>query len=386
MNTGLETREQLFAVMERIAEEREIARPIVHELVTRGSSVDDIEIPEGWRTAGMVMELSSSAEAIEEARPSHSLSLQQLGLALMTTVSSVAYPQIILAYLEGRLWREISWLHRYQNAYSASIAAADAALSAFGKQAVLLHDQAITKQMVSGPLAFAGQHIRAFELIDESADILREFGDERRLTIGEVLKAAYYFNRGDFGLARNKYEELLATAQTSDDRRTAAAILHNFAAASVQSGRPNDAIEPLQRARAIYAELGLSVDRTDWVFAAVLLACGDAENALPLLRSVRQSFLLNRMPEDAGLVGLDIVDALLATGKWDEALRLTESVVNEFRDANLSIVAIRALAYLRDLLPSSIKPRGVVKYVRSFVERLRHNPALVFLPLDDDQQ
>jgi hypothetical protein len=92
------------------------------------------------------------------------------------------------------------------------------------------------------------------------------------------------------------------------------------------------------------------------------------------------------MPEDAGLVGLDIVDALLATGKPDEALKLTESVVNEFRAANLSVVAIRALAYLRDLLPSSNKPRGVVKHVRTFVERLRYNPALVFLPLDEEQQ
>src|SRR5436190_361128 len=47
MRTGLETREELFAVMEQIAEERECARPIVRELVARGRSIDDIEIPEG---------------------------------------------------------------------------------------------------------------------------------------------------------------------------------------------------------------------------------------------------------------------------------------------------------------------------------------------------
>src|SRR5881397_4422373 len=52
MSTGLETKEQLFEVMEQIAAEREAARPIVENLLSSGEPVDDIEIPGAWRTAG----------------------------------------------------------------------------------------------------------------------------------------------------------------------------------------------------------------------------------------------------------------------------------------------------------------------------------------------
>ena len=88
------------------------------------------------------------------------------------------------------------------------------------------------------------------------------------------------------------------------------------------------------------------------------------------------------MPEDAGLIGLYIVDALAAVGRREEAVLLTEQLLTEFVNAGLNHDAITALAYLRDLLPTSSKPRHVVNHVRSYVERLRTEPECLFLPLD----
>src|ERR1700737_1483056 len=78
MSTGLETREGLFAVMEQIASEREAAREIVQQLLSSNAPLDDIDIPEGWRTAGMVMELAELAFSGLEADPQQSLSLSLL--------------------------------------------------------------------------------------------------------------------------------------------------------------------------------------------------------------------------------------------------------------------------------------------------------------------
>ena len=83
MSTGLETKEQLFEVMEQIAAEREAARPIVERLVSSGEPVDDIEIPEEWRTAGFVQELTTTAGAMWQSDPVRSLPLLQLAFAIV---------------------------------------------------------------------------------------------------------------------------------------------------------------------------------------------------------------------------------------------------------------------------------------------------------------
>ena len=68
MSTGLETREGLFAVMEQIASERETAREIVQQLLTSNAPLDDIDIPEGWRTAGMVMDAKQAGAPADNSK------------------------------------------------------------------------------------------------------------------------------------------------------------------------------------------------------------------------------------------------------------------------------------------------------------------------------
>ncbi len=74
---------------------------------------------------------------------------------------------------------------------------------------------------------------------------------------------------------------------------------------------------------------------------------------------------------------------LIATGRYAEARALTEQVLKEFVVAGLNDSAITALAYLRDLLPTTREARRAVQHVRSHLEQLRSEPARVFLPLDE---
>src|SRR5262249_27303759 len=81
---SIETKEGLFALMEQIAEEREAARPIVEQLAASDPPPEDIEIPDEWRTAGMVLELCEKAYSLDEAAPKTSLTLGHLALILST--------------------------------------------------------------------------------------------------------------------------------------------------------------------------------------------------------------------------------------------------------------------------------------------------------------
>ena len=78
-----------------------------------------------------------------------------------------------------------------------------------------------------------------------------------------------------------------------------------------------------------------------------------------------------------------MVDAFVVAGKLESAKELATQVLKEFVDAKLNLYAIRALGYLHDLLDTAANPRAAVRHVRTYVEKLREEPTLLFIPLDE---
>ena len=381
---NIETREGLFAVMEQIAAEREAARPIVEKLVASGEPIDDIEIPEGWRTAGMVMELILAAGQFDTSDPSGSLVTLQLANAIAKSIRRGSYPPLIVEYVEGESWRQIAWGHLYQSAYAAALRASESAFKVFRKEPALSHDLATTERGRVLPLLYSGRDNEALASARSSMTLSRDFGDLHSTQKCELLIAIVYFRQGALQLALEKCKELLTRMDEGDDRRTLAVLYHNLGVMYSELGRSDEAVSCLDLARKMCADLNLPTDRTDWVFARIQLADGHFATALPLLTRLREVFLRQGMPEEAGLIGLDIVDGLIATGASEEAIELTERIISEFREADLAISAIRAVDYLRDLLPVARNARKAIKHVRSFVEKHRLAPAQHFVPFDDD--
>ncbi len=196
MRTGLETREELFAVMEQIAEERECARPIVRELVARGRSIDDIEIPEGWRTAGMVLELSEYAYSQLETQPADSLSFALIALAIATGNEMDSYPAPVPVYLEGRAWKEVGYAHRFMCAYDAAIASQKIAERILSLDGSLIHEQAACEFARSGTLFKAERYAEARDLNKRTAEVFRLIDDAHGELKSAVLDASTYIRRG----------------------------------------------------------------------------------------------------------------------------------------------------------------------------------------------
>ena len=145
------------------------------------------------------------------------------------------------------------------------------------------------------------------------------------------------------------------------------------------------ALLALQHARALLEALDMPAEqtRTNWVLARVLLSIGQYANAISALRSIRAQFLSRGMSEEAALVGLDLIDASIATEQRDRAIALTEQVIAEFTAAGLNERAMTALSYLHDLVPTAAEPRRIVAHVRLYLEELRREPTRLFLPLDE---
>ncbi len=384
MNTQLSTREALFEVMEQIAAEREAAKPIVEELAARGAEeVWDGEIPPSWRTAGFVLELAMAA--FREQLGNQSLTLAQLALAVASSIPHATYPSSLHTYLEGNAWKEIGTAQWFQNRYDAALRAYEMAELRFANEHALHHDESIAQLGRGFVLAHLQRDKEAFNLLEQIAPEFVAIGDQRHAFQCDFLRAWIHYLGGDFQTARAIWQDILSTAEEMNDLESVAILHNNIGGACAELDEASDAVTSLQRARTIYLELGWPTDKPDWGLALVLLKAGEFTRALPLLRRLRDVFLERQMPEDAGLVALEIAEVLIATDQADEARAMVEQALAEFSNANLNTRAVTALAYLRDLLRTTQQPQRAIQHVRSYVEKLRSEPARLFLPLDEKE-
>lgn len=385
VSSELQTREQLFEVMEQIAEEREAAWPVVQELLARTpEELQDVEIQESWRTAGFIQELTEAARKIGHSDPSRALVLQQLVAVVAMSIPCARYSSPVVSRLEGVAWRDICSIHMIQNNYDAAVHAADLAERSFGRDDVLAHDALRTKLFRAYLLAYSRRFDGALPLIEEVVSSFREFGDREFVARAEFARAMLEQQSGNFSAARDLYERILPVIRDANSLDVLGPLQHDLAIVYKELGQIPQALSSLEFARRIYEEIDIPVEKLDWILAQILMSNHDFVKALPILYRIRAVFLERKMRQDAGEVALDIVEVLIATDRYTEARTLTEQVVKEFVEAGLNEGAIIALAYLRDLLPAKKEARRAVQHVRSHLQDLRSEPSLVFLPLDEE--
>lgn len=383
--TVREGRDAFLRTIAQLTAERVAARPIVESLRATAPDVWDSEMPSSWRTAGFVQELTSSAYDILETNPRESLSLAQLALAIATGIPAGTYAKPLQAQLEGAAWKEIGTAHRYLSEYDAALRAYDAAHRAYAAADALAHDDAVVDFARAIVLTDLGRHDEALQLAAAVEPVLQSFDDRRRLVQLTVLTGMIYKRKGDVEKARQTYRVALQNVQP-DDLHTRAIIYGTLGHLCAELGDTGEGALMLHTALQLLRELKMPMEvaRYEWMLAYVTLLTGEFEKAVPTLRRVRQVFLTAGMSEEAGLAGLDLVDALIGIGQTSEIRSVIEEVLAEFMRAKLDARASTALAYLRDVLPTSSRPQRTVKHVRRYLDRLRTEPSLLFLPLTDE--
>jgi tetratricopeptide (TPR) repeat protein len=380
----LERRESFLRTIGQLTAERAAARPVVESLRASASEVWEKDIPSSWRTAGFVQELTAEASEILESDPRESLRLAQLALAIATSIPAKTYDAPIQAQIEGAAWKEIGTAHRYLSEYDAALRAYDAAHRALATANTLAHDAAVVDFARAIVFADLDRYSEALELLSEVEPIFRGFEDKRRLVQLKTLTGIVYMKTLRLEEARSTFQQALADVP-AEDLHTRATILSNLGIVSTDLGDLNNAVLTLHNGLQLYSAMGMTaeVSRCEWSMARVLLQTGEFQKALPMLRLARGFFLEKGMPEEAGLAGLDLADASIATGAVDEARELVSQILKEFTAAKLNDRALTALAYLRDVLPTTPKPIIAVRHVRQYLDRLQREPALLFLPLPD---
>jgi tetratricopeptide (TPR) repeat protein len=214
---------------------------------------------------------------------------------------------------------------------------------------VLGYDRAILAVARGFTLSEMGRLDEALPFLDGAREILSEHQDSRQIAQCDLVIGMTLYRLGRIAEARQAYMRVIPPARAAGDLHTAAAAYNNLGRAASDEGDGSTAVNALQRARAIFRELGMPTEiaRTTWSIGVAELTASRFESAIPMLRDVREELLKLGMPEEAGLAGVDLIEALLATNDRSAARELAMTIVDEFRAANLSERALQALSYLQ---------------------------------------
>lgn len=387
MSTDISTREGLFKVMAQIAAEREAAKPIVAELLQRDEPPWDDDIPQEWKTAGFVDELTKAAAGILEKDPAKTLSLLHFAFGLCSNLHD-RNSSIVAMHLNAVCLKHTAYTHQFQGSLNEAARAIKVAIRNVDDVRALDHEQTNANFVLAGVLMRQRRFDEAVAVLRRCEERYTEFGDRSRLVRCQILWGAIANTSGDYQSAIERLSAVVTEASQIEDVHTRMTAHENLAIALHHTGRQADAIAELDRARGLAASMPSELDRVDWVRAGFMIDTGDREqfvDALDELRRIRAAFLERQMIDDAGLVGLDMVDLLVALERREEARDLTEDVIAELAHPGLETFASRALAYLRELIPASPKARAAIRHVKSYVLRARSTLSVeAFSPLDDN--
>jgi tetratricopeptide (TPR) repeat protein len=366
----------------RVADFRETARRLREERSEAASLLDHAlsttpvdqwpqlaERPE-LRTCGVLERLAVEVDRRLDDDP-------QTALIIASVARSIArflppdYPPITLAQSVSQTEKDyaqaLSYLARYDEALSA-YDRAEAELRCFGS---LAHDLAIVRFLRATTL----QHLRRFDeaqaILEECFLVFRGHGDSRLATKCAIAAGNLLVRRGDHRAAREKLAPLLG----SGDPELEILVRCTLGWCAIHLGEPAEALQHfIETARRAIGKT-LHSARAAYGMGSALLRLGRIDDAVEYLAGARASFLMHGLVEEAGLSGLDLVEAHLLCNEVEEAKSLCAGIADEFAAANLNRRAIQALAYLDDCVRSSTATPEVVRNVQAYIVSLRNNPA-----------
>jgi len=374
---------EFAATARKLQQEREGAAGVVARLLdeTPYAEWPKLAEREELRNSGALDELSREVVSRVDRVPLESLAIAVLATIIAEALPADSYPVVVLAQIRAQAWKDRGLALCYLARHGDALAALDHAeeiLRAFG---TLAHDRAIVRFARATTLQEAKRYDESIALLAECKNIFEDHGDTRRHLLCGIAEATLLHRMGNFHEARSAYSGLLEQASEINDRSLLASIHNNIGHSSIEIGDYATAASHLDQAVEILNDLGqpLHVARAELARGRMLIRKGDFESGIAHLHSVRQQFLNHNLVEEAGLCGLDIVEAQLSRGASIEAEAFARQIVREFTAAQLNTRAITALGYLSEAIGARKASVATVENVRHFIRALRRHPESEFV-------
>lgn len=363
----------------RLEEEEEEAGPSVAEILRQPERAAEI-LARYRLSAGVLHAATTAARQLLDTNPQHGYDLTILAERLAANVNWEGYPVVIAAEHRGRIFKERASALRLMGRHEEALASVDAARAEYGRTVAAAHALAALDYVAAMVLREQGRLAEARELVTRAAMTFTDYGDQTRLLHCRLLEGLIAATGGELRGARELFLELLHSA--ADDLPVRAQLHNNIGQLSVDLGEYELAATHLLQALGVYRELGMLTEeiRTKWGMARLVVRTGKTPEAIARFHEAESAFLRVGMQVEAALVALDRIETLLATGDRASVTEECRRIYERFQRAGLARNALMALGYLAESLERPA-PGIALGRVRTYLERLRSEPALLFLPL-----
>ena len=337
---------------------------------------------EDLQTSGALERLAQEVEKQRYVDPAASLAIAELATAIAGKLRDDAYPPIIVAQLRAHAWKDrgqaLAYLGRYDEAFDA-LAKADQSFEDFP----LAHDRAIVGFVRAVALQEVNRLDESLAILAECRAVFSDHGDARRRMLCGMAEGSLLQRQRRWREARDTYVAMLAIAQDLGDEESLACMHNVIGQCLVELNVFDTAETHLREAVQRFTRLRqpLSAAKAELARGRLLVRAGRHAQAIEHLVTIRGVFLQHDLIEEAGLCGLDIVEALLATSAASRAELLVRRIIEEFTLARLNTRAITALGYLTEVIMERRASRENVGTVREYILSLRKSPEREFVGL-----
>jgi tetratricopeptide (TPR) repeat protein len=373
---------EFAATARRLQEERDAAANLVERLLRdlpRERWMELAPRPE-LQTCGALEKLGSFAAQALGRDPRQALASAQLAVSIATSLNTGSYPPVVIAQLCAHAYKDLAKAHLYLGRFDDALAALDEAEARIAPYGALVHDMAIVRVVRATTLHELERYDEAFALLAECKAVFRNHHDHKRLILCGISEGVLLHRMRRYREAREAYLLLLAATRDSADRDAVACLYNVIGHCSVDLGDLEAAEVYLSRAIEMFHALGqpLQAAKAELGRGRMFIRKGDLNRGIAHLRPIRADFLRNSLIEEAGLCGLEIVEAYLLRGDAAAAEALARQIITEFTAASLNRRAIGALGYLTEAIAARKASTQTVADVREYIVSLRTSPEREF--------
>lgn len=366
-----------------IAEDRE-AKALLDPLLSNPFAFiwTDLASKTRFRTAGVVRRLCEEVLTACEVDPPHARDLADAVMLVVESLDSEHYSEVELTNLRGMVWKARANALRRLGDLGGALEALERAKREFGRLNSQAPTLAVLAYLRADTLSALGRLDEAADEIQTASDAFAAQGSTKKYLQARSLSGVIALRRGDYSGARDLFLPLLDQAEADGDLAIVARVSHNLGALYVELGDPALASKYLLTAVSGWQALDKPTEaaRAQWLVAKVLLASGRYLEAAERLAAVQSLFVAFGMAEDAALVRLERVEALLLAKRAKEARTLCRGLVEELMDLGIKRAAYTALAYVQELAAADALNVPAVRSVGEFLRCLQDNPTLIFAP------
>lgn len=362
--------------------ERDAAANLVERLLrdTPRERWHELAGSEELRTWGALDKLAKFTAQALGRDPWQALDAAQLAVSVAESLPAESYPPVVIAQLCAHALKDLARALQYLGRFDDALSALDKAEAYVEPHATLKHDFAIVRVVRATTLQEIDRYDEAFAILASCKEVFRNHRDSRRLFICGVAEGVLLHRMRRYREAREAYLLLLPATADSGDRDAAACLYNVIGHCSVDLGDFEAAERYLSRAIEMFHALGqpLQAAKAELGRGRMFVRRGDVDRGIAHLRPIRADFLRHSLIEEAGLCGLEIVEALLLSGSAAEAEVLARQIIAEFTSASLNKRAITALGYLSEAIASRKASTELVTRVREYIGSLRTSPEREF--------